>query len=106
MRDFYQTFPIWNALRPESSWTHYRRLLRIDSDQARQWYMKESAIQNWSSRALERQINTLYCERLLASRDHHIVEQEAATNIQNMQTSPRIVQSPPEDYRWQLRAMV
>jgi len=89
MRDFYQTFPNWNAVRSELSWTHYRRLLRVDNNSARLWYMNESASQNWSSRALERQINTLYYERLLASRDRYSVQQEAATNIQQMKTSPR-----------------
>ncbi|KZN17008.1 MULTISPECIES: PDDEXK nuclease domain-containing protein [Pseudomonas] len=89
MRDFYQTFPIWNAVRSELSWTHYRRLLRVDNDSARHWYMNESALQNWSSRALERQINTLYYERLLASRDRSAVKQEADTNIQQMNASPR-----------------
>lgn len=89
MRDFYQTFPNWNALRSELSWTHYRRLLRVDSDSARQWYMDEAANQNWSSRALERQINTLYYERLLMSRDKSTVMTEAATNIHAMNESPR-----------------
>jgi predicted nuclease of restriction endonuclease-like (RecB) superfamily len=89
MRDFYQTFPIWNAVRSELSWTHYRRLLRVDSESARLWYMNESATQNWSSRALERQINTLYYERLLASRDRAPVMLEAATHIQQMKASPR-----------------
>ena len=89
MRLFYQAFPIWNAVRSELSWTHYRRLLRVDSEHARQWYMKESAVQNWSSRALERQINTLYYERLLASRDRPAVMQEAASNIQQLNANPR-----------------
>lgn len=64
MRAFYQAFPIWNALRSELSWTHYRTLPKLDSDSARQWYMNEAATQNWSNRALERQIGTLYYERL------------------------------------------
>jgi len=89
MRDFYQTFPIWDAVRSELSWTHYRRLLRVDNDHARRWYMNESVIQNWSSRALERQINTLYYERLLTSRDRSAVQQEADTNIQKMKAQPR-----------------
>jgi predicted nuclease of restriction endonuclease-like (RecB) superfamily len=89
MRLFYQAFPICDALRHELSWTHYRRLLRVDNDSARLWYMNESAIQNWSSRALERQINTLYYERLLASRDRGAVKQEAASNIQQIKASPR-----------------
>jgi predicted nuclease of restriction endonuclease-like (RecB) superfamily len=89
MRLFYQAFRIRDALRHELSWTHYRHLLRVDNDSARLWYMNESATQNWSSRALERQINTLYYERLLASRDRGSVKQEAATDIQNMKASPR-----------------
>lgn len=89
MRLFYQAFPIRDALRHELSWTHYRRLLRVDSDTARQWYMDEAANQNCSSRALERQINTLYYERLLMSRDKSPVMTEAATNIHAMNDSPR-----------------
>nr|WP_315399813.1 DUF1016 N-terminal domain-containing protein [uncultured Duganella sp.] len=60
MRSFYLLFPIWDAVRRELSWTHYRMLLRVDGDGARQWYMNEAAVQNWSSRALERRIGTLY----------------------------------------------
>jgi hypothetical protein len=89
MRLFYQTFPIRDALRLELSWTHYRRLLRVDSDAARKWYMDESANQNWSSRALERQISTLYYERLLMSRDKLTAMKEATTNIHAMNDSPR-----------------
>lgn len=77
MRLFYHAFPKCDALRHELSWTHYRTLLRVDSETARTWYMNEAAAQNWSSRALERQIGTLYYERLLASRDRAAVEQEA-----------------------------
>jgi predicted nuclease of restriction endonuclease-like (RecB) superfamily len=77
MRLFYQAFPKCDALRHELSWTHYRTLQRVDSDTARTWYMNEAATQNWSSRALERQIGTLYYERLLASQDRAVVEQEA-----------------------------
>ncbi len=56
MRGFYQAFPIRDALRRELSWTHYRLLLRVSSQEAQQWYMNEAALQNWSSRALDRQI--------------------------------------------------
>ena len=74
MRQFYLTYPIWNAVRTELSWTHYRTLLRIDSVQARNWYVMECIANNWSSRALERQINNLYYERLLSSSDKTSVE--------------------------------
>jgi predicted nuclease of restriction endonuclease-like (RecB) superfamily len=89
MRAFFQCFPIWNAVRTELSWTHYRNLLRVEAEQARRWYMNEAAEQNWSTRALERQIGTLYYERLLASQDREPLRQEAATNIAPLQQSPR-----------------
>ncbi len=41
-------------------WTHYRLLLRVENDKARYWYMEETATQNWTTRALERQIGTLF----------------------------------------------
>ena len=82
MRTFYQAFPIRDALRLELSWTHYRTLLRIDNPQARDWYLHETITQSWSARALERQIGTLYYERLLASQDKMLVEQEAQSNTQ------------------------
>ncbi len=54
MRAFYAGFPIWNALRSELSWTHYRSLLRIEEPATRLWYMNEAAEQNWNTRALDR----------------------------------------------------
>ena len=89
MRGFFLAFPIRDALRRELSWTHYRTLLKVDSDSARQWYMHEAATQNWRTRALERQIGTLYYERLLASQDRAAVEQEAISNLQALGKSPR-----------------
>lgn len=67
MRQFYLKFPICDAVRHELSWTHYRTLLRLKNEQARQWYINEAITQSWSARALERQIGTLYYERLLSS---------------------------------------
>ncbi len=64
-------------IRPELSWTHYRKLLRIEKPAARKWYMNEAAEQNWSTRALERQINSLYYERLLSSGEKLPVKAEA-----------------------------
>jgi len=89
MRLFYHAFPKCDALRHELSWTHYRLLLKIDSEAAKHWYMNEAANQNWTTRALERQIGTLYYERLLASRDREAVLQEATANIESMQRTPR-----------------
>ncbi len=78
MRQFYQTYPIRDAVRSELSWTHYRYLMRIENPQARDWYARETISQSWSVRALERQISVLYYERLLASKDKMAVESEAA----------------------------
>ena len=77
MRQFFQTFPIRHAVRGELSWTHYRTLLRIENPAARDWYMHEAISQNWSVRALERQISVLYYERLLSSQEKALVEAEA-----------------------------
>jgi predicted nuclease of restriction endonuclease-like (RecB) superfamily len=89
MRGFYLIFPIWDAVRTELSWTHYRTLLRVESAAARLWYMNETATQNWTTRALERQIGTLYYERLLVSQDRTAVENEAAFNLQAIASNPR-----------------
>lgn len=96
MRQFYQRFrkrhavrgeSIENVLRPELSWTHYRLLLRVESDKAREWYMNEAASQSWSTRQLDRQISTLYYERLLASRYKAPVIQEAADKLSHIEPS-------------------
>ncbi len=76
MRQFYLAFPIRNALRTELSWTHYRRLSSIPDSEARMWYMNECAESHWSTRQLERQINTMFRERLLASKDKEAVSAE------------------------------
>lgn len=70
-------FPNTNALRSQLTWTHYRALLRVEDDKARSWYMEECVRSGWSSRQLERQISTLYYDRLLASRDKSPVIAEA-----------------------------
>lgn len=76
MRQFYQAFPIRDALRHELSWTHYRRLSRLPDSDARMWYMNECAESHWSTRQLERQINTMFRERLLASKDKETLSAE------------------------------
>lgn len=77
MRRFYLAYPKQDAVRPELSWTHYRRLIRIEDTQARHWYTTEAIEQSWSARALERQVSTLYYERLLSSKEKELVRKEA-----------------------------
>ena len=84
MRQFYLTFPIRDTLRPELTWSHYRRLISVENNQARVWYMNEAADGVWSTRQLDRQISSLYYERLLASREKEPVKREAEEKISQM----------------------
>lgn len=77
IRRFYLAFPIQDALRPELTWTHYRKLIKVKDGTARTWYMNEAADEQWSTRQLDRQISTLYYDRLLASVDKAPVVAEA-----------------------------
>ena len=54
MRLFYQTFKNCDTLRHELTWSHYRMLLRVKDETARNWYMNEAANQTWSTRQLDR----------------------------------------------------
>ena len=65
MRQFYLTFPKFYALRRELTWTHYRILMRVESDDARDYYFNECVAGKWSTRILQRQIDTQFYERLV-----------------------------------------
>ena len=65
MRSFYQAFPIRDALRHELSWTHYRLLCRLDDEAKRAYYLTEAMQGGWSSRDLQRQINSMAFERVV-----------------------------------------
>jgi len=82
------TEPIRYALRSELTWTHYRLLMRVEKTEARAWYMNEAAEQNWSTRALERQINSLYYERLRMSRNKTPVIDEMRNKTTPLVASP------------------
>lgn len=76
MRQFYLTFSNCYALRSNLSWTHYRMLMRVENEKARNFYLEECEKANWSTRQLERQINSFFYERLLSSRDKEAVGKE------------------------------
>ena len=57
-------------------WSHYERLIRVEDKQAREWYAKEAFNEGWSYRTLNRNINTLYYERLLMSKKKQPVVDE------------------------------
>ncbi len=95
MRQFYNYFPILSAVRRELSWTHYKMILRVENQSAREWYIQEAALANWSTRALERQIGTHYYERILSSKEKTVVVQEAEEKTKNMQLSPKDIIKDP-----------
>lgn len=77
MRQFYLTFPTifatpWRIL----SWSHYKRIMQVPSEVARNWYLKEASEQMWSYKTLNRNIGTQYYERMLLSQKKEPVEKE------------------------------
>jgi len=87
---------ISKILRPELSWTHYRHLLRVENPAARTYYMNECADQNWSTRTLERQINSFYFERLLSSKNKKAVISN--TNKEGKKDKPSILDFVKDPY--------
>lgn len=85
IRQFYLTFPIRDTLRPELSWSHYRLLIRVGNEKARQFYLQEAALNSWSYRTLERNTSTLYFERLLSSQKKQPVVDEMAEKTEAFQ---------------------
>lgn len=85
-RQFYLTYPnqkICYTLCSKLTWSHNRLIMRIDDTDARNWYLKEAAEQGWSVRALERNLDTLYYQRLLSSQKG----QKSLTDSQSLEKS-------------------
>ncbi|MFM9949040.1 MAG: YhcG family protein [Saprospiraceae bacterium] len=93
IRQFYSTFPNRHALRDQLSWTHYRALLRVENPSAREFYIAETIANNWGTRALDRQINSLYYERILSSGDRTPVAAEMQEKTREL--SPEDVLKDP-----------
>lgn len=95
IRKFYLTFPIANTLCSQLSWSHYRLLLRLENQEARDFYLKETVAAQWSVRQLERQMQSFYFERLLASPHKNLVKEEAqSTGMQLVNTPEQILKDP------------
>jgi len=92
---FYRTFPIIDAVRRQLSWTHYRLLMRVENDDAREFYLQEAIEGNWSTRQLDRQINSLHFERIIMSRKEGrvLVKKEVEIKKEEMQPS-HIIKDP------------
>jgi len=65
------------TLRRELAWTHFRTLMRVEDESARQFYEIETVKNNWATRELERQINSMLFERLALSKDKSKVKELA-----------------------------
>ncbi|MBQ8133336.1 MAG: DUF1016 family protein [Clostridia bacterium] len=94
MRQFYLSFPIRDTLCHELSWSHYRVLMKISDKTVRDFYTEECAKSMWSVRQLERQIHTMYYQRLLASRDKTSV----AAEIQTTEPKPEYEKAIKDPY--------
>lgn len=95
MRQFYNCFSIHSTLWSELSWSHYKLIIRLKSEKARNYYIEESVKLNWSVRALERQIGTHYYERILSSKDKQIVQDEAKEKTKDLQLTPKDIIKDP-----------
>lgn len=93
MRSFYIKFPKIHAVRGELTWTHYRMLLRVENQEARDFYLVEAINSNWSTRELQRQISSLLFERIAFSKDQEGVKQ-VAKDGQIIQEPSDIVKDP------------
>ena len=70
MRQFYLTYPeeeICYTLCSKLSWSHNRLIMRVQDGNARHYYLTEAAQEGWSVRALERNIESHYYQRMLAA---------------------------------------
>ena len=90
-KKFYLTFPnIKDSAHTcaQLTWSHIRLIMRVENTQARNYYLQETAEQHWSARTLERNINTLYYQRLLASQRKDIVVEEMQQKTAEFQQDP------------------
>ncbi|MBQ4570781.1 MAG: DUF1016 family protein [Bacilli bacterium] len=93
MRQFYLLFKKRDTLCRELSWSHYRLLMRVENEKARNFYIEECIKENWSVRQLGRQINTFSYERLLASRGNYDVVKDT-TNKEPKNNPKDFVKDP------------
>jgi len=79
IRQFYSCFPQYEIMRTlfaQLSWSHFQRVLKVSNEKARMYYLQEAAENTWSVRTLDRNISTLYYDRLIASADKKSVKNE------------------------------
>lgn len=94
MRQFYLIFQNGHTVCDKLSWSHYRLLIRIHDDTKRNYYINECVAANWSVRQLQRQINSMYYERMLASRDKETVRAEITKSVPKTLQPREIIHDP------------
>ena len=88
IRQFYVIFSDyekWKSLISKLTWTHIQKVLRVSNEKARIFYLTEAAENMWSVRTLDRNISTLYYNRIVASIDKKIVENEMKEKTKKLQ---------------------
>ncbi len=88
IRQFYVLFSDyekWKSLISKLTWTHIQKVLRVSDEKARIFYLTEAAENMWSVRTLDRNISTLYYNRIVASIDKKTVEDEMKEKTKKLQ---------------------
>ena len=88
IRQFYlmfSDFEKWRTVSAKLTWSHFQKVLRVSNEKARIFYLTEAAENMWSVRTLDRNISTLYYNRLVASVDKKIVENEMKEKTKKLQ---------------------
>ena len=95
---FFKRFKILDSLHPKSggllSWTHYRKLLQVDNDEALRWYLDEAAAETWGVRVLQRNISSQYYERMLMSQAKEPVRSEMIKLAEPLQERLEFIKNP------------
>ncbi|MBS6019314.1 MAG: DUF1016 family protein [Leptotrichia wadei] len=88
IRQFYlmfSDFEKWRTVSAKLTWSHFQKVLRVSSEKARIFYLTEAAENMWSVRTLDRNISTLYYDRIVASIDKKTVEDEMKEKTKKLQ---------------------
>ena len=88
IRQFYlmfSDFEKWRTVSAKLTWSHFQKVLRVSDEKARIFYLTEAAENMWSVRTLDRNISTLYYNRIVASIDKKIVENEMKEKTKKLQ---------------------
>ena len=89
IRQFYlmfSDFEKWRTVSAKLTWSHFQKVLKVSDEKARIFYLTEAAENMWSVRTLDRNISTLYYNRIVASIDKKTVEDEMKEKIKSLQT--------------------